>query len=186
MSYLKRGVAGEPVRILQEKLGVTADGNFGPGTETALKAYQTEHGLAADGIAGPDPFAAMGLYELILLAVGTKGETVKKLQSALNIGADGKYGAGTAKAVSEFQASKGLSSDGMAGPATLAALNIFEGLTQDKVAASVVPADQIPAAPDVPAADAALADIVNQLNAPVTADASGSKSIWATVKGWIS
>jgi peptidoglycan hydrolase-like protein with peptidoglycan-binding domain len=186
MSYLKRGVAGEPVRILQEKLGVTADGNFGPGTEAALKGYQAEHGLAADGIAGPDTFAAIGLHELILLGVGAKGDTVKKLQTALGIGADGKFGPGTAKSVKDFQASKGLPADGIAGPATLAALNIFSELTADKVAASVIPADQIPAAPDVPAADEALAGIVSQLNEPSAADASGSKSIWATVKGWIS
>jgi peptidoglycan hydrolase-like protein with peptidoglycan-binding domain len=29
-----------------------ADGDFGPKTEKAVKAYQTDHGLAADGIVG--------------------------------------------------------------------------------------------------------------------------------------
>jgi len=61
MSILKRGLAGEPVKILQAKLEVPADGEFGPGTETALKAYQQKHGLKVDGIAGPDTFAQMGL-----------------------------------------------------------------------------------------------------------------------------
>ena len=68
MSILKRGLSGEPVKVLQAKLGVTADGIFGPGTETALKEYQKKHGLAADGVAGPDTFTQMGLYELVLLA----------------------------------------------------------------------------------------------------------------------
>ena len=40
MAILKKGLAGEPVRRLQAKLGVTADGQFGPGTETALKDWQ--------------------------------------------------------------------------------------------------------------------------------------------------
>ncbi len=41
MAILKRGLAGEPVRRLQAKLGVTVDGEFGPNTETALKNWQT-------------------------------------------------------------------------------------------------------------------------------------------------
>ncbi|QRG04495.1 peptidoglycan-binding protein [Xanthobacter dioxanivorans] len=125
MALLKRGLAGEPVKILQAKLGVNADGQFGPATEEALKAYQKQHGLAADGIAGPDTFAALALPELVLLTVGSKGETVKKLQAALGITADGAYGAGTAKAVSAFQEKNGLEADGMAGPVTLAKIDVF-------------------------------------------------------------
>lgn len=59
MAMLRRGLTGEPVRILQEKLGVTADGIFGKNTEAALLKYQAAHGLSADGIAGPDTFTAM-------------------------------------------------------------------------------------------------------------------------------
>jgi len=65
MAILKRGLAGEPVRRLQAKLGVPVDGEFGPNTEAALKKWQTDKGLSADGIAGPDTFMSMGLYELI-------------------------------------------------------------------------------------------------------------------------
>ena len=32
---------------------LTLDGVFGPETQSALRAYQRDHGLAADGIAGP-------------------------------------------------------------------------------------------------------------------------------------
>jgi peptidoglycan hydrolase-like protein with peptidoglycan-binding domain len=39
--------------MMQEALGVGADGAFGPGTERALKAWQTANDLKADGIAGP-------------------------------------------------------------------------------------------------------------------------------------
>lgn len=40
------------VSIMQERLGIKADGNFGPGTEAALKKWQAEHGLVSDGVAG--------------------------------------------------------------------------------------------------------------------------------------
>jgi peptidoglycan hydrolase-like protein with peptidoglycan-binding domain len=39
--------------MMQEALGVGADGDFGPGTERALKEWQSANGLVADGIAGP-------------------------------------------------------------------------------------------------------------------------------------
>lgn len=67
MSILKRGLKGAPVKRLQEKLGISADGDFGPGTERAVKEFQEANGLAVDGIAGPDTFSAMGLHELVLL-----------------------------------------------------------------------------------------------------------------------
>jgi putative chitinase len=58
---LKIGSQGELVKQLQTKLGVTADGAFGPGTDKALKEWQTKNGLTADGIAGPATLAKMGI-----------------------------------------------------------------------------------------------------------------------------
>jgi putative chitinase len=58
---LRVGSRGNEVKLLQEKLGLTADGNFGPGTERALKAWQTKNGLTADGIAGPRTLTALGV-----------------------------------------------------------------------------------------------------------------------------
>ena len=52
-STLRKGMRGEGVKIMQEALGIGADGIFGPGTERALKAWQAANGLTADGIAGP-------------------------------------------------------------------------------------------------------------------------------------
>jgi peptidoglycan hydrolase-like protein with peptidoglycan-binding domain len=129
MAVLKRGLAGEPVKVLQGKLGVPADGEFGAGTETALKEYQHKTGLKVEGVAGPDTFAHLGLYELILLKVGTSGDAVKKLQQALGVPADGQFGSGTEKAVRDFQQKNGLSADGIAGPATLANISIFKEFT---------------------------------------------------------
>ena len=50
---LRRGSKGAAVKKLQEALGVSADGDFGPGTEAAVKAWQRENDCTPDGIAGP-------------------------------------------------------------------------------------------------------------------------------------
>lgn len=54
IGILRKGARGEGVRIMQEALGIGADGVFGPGTERALKEWQSANGLVADGIAGPN------------------------------------------------------------------------------------------------------------------------------------
>ena len=179
MSILKRGLAGEPVKILQQKLGVTADGQFGPGTEQALKGYQGKHGLKVDGIAGPDTFAQMGLYELILLRPGTTGDTVKKLQQSLGITADGQFGSGTAKAVKDFQAKNGLDADGLAGPATLAKMSLFKEITVEVVKKS----EMAPGA--APAAGAAPAGGMRRPAGEAHAEAP-KRSIWGTIKSFFS
>ena len=50
---LRKGSSGPSVAQMQKALGITADGSFGPGTESALKAWQAKNGLTADGVAGP-------------------------------------------------------------------------------------------------------------------------------------
>jgi hypothetical protein len=51
----------DTVRALQQKLGVSADGVYGPRTRAAVKRFQRAHGLAADGVAGPQTLAALGV-----------------------------------------------------------------------------------------------------------------------------
>jgi putative chitinase len=58
---LKNGSKGEEVKSLQTKLGLVADGNFGPGTEKAIKEWQIKNGLTADGIIGPSSLEKLGL-----------------------------------------------------------------------------------------------------------------------------
>ena len=59
IGVLRKGCKGEGVKIMQEALGIAADGDFGPGTERALKSWQEANGLTADGIAGPATFAKL-------------------------------------------------------------------------------------------------------------------------------
>lgn len=62
---LKRGSKGPAVAELQKALNekngaaLKADGSFGPGTESAVKAFQASKGLKADGLAGNGTKAAL-------------------------------------------------------------------------------------------------------------------------------
>lgn len=50
---LRKGDRGRAVRRLQRRLGVAADGVFGPQTNRAVRRFQRRRGLTADGIVGP-------------------------------------------------------------------------------------------------------------------------------------
>lgn len=61
---LRRGSRGAAVRELQRALiasgrDLVTDGVFGPGTEAAVRQYQSAAGLAADGVVGPVTWAAL-------------------------------------------------------------------------------------------------------------------------------
>ena len=60
---VKIGNKGELVKDIQEIVGVKADGQFGPGTEAAVKKWQASNGLTADGIVGRGTLAKMGLAD---------------------------------------------------------------------------------------------------------------------------
>ena len=57
----KRAHRSGGVRGLQHALGLPADGVFGPGTEAAVKTFQSSHGLTPDGVVGSQTRRALGL-----------------------------------------------------------------------------------------------------------------------------
>lgn len=63
MQTIKKGSKGKSVKVWQIIIGVTADGNFGSGTESTTKTWQKNHGLTADGIVGAKSWKA-GLESL--------------------------------------------------------------------------------------------------------------------------
>ena len=56
---VRLGDRGNNVKLVQEKLGLAADGIFGSGTDAAVKKWQSDNGLVADGIVGPKTYAKM-------------------------------------------------------------------------------------------------------------------------------
>jgi hypothetical protein len=68
-TILREGSSGPKVESLQRALNargahLTVDGDFGPATKSAVKAFQASHGLTADGVAGPLTLRALNLSTL--------------------------------------------------------------------------------------------------------------------------
>lgn len=124
------------------------DAVSGPGTATAVRAFQRSSHLAVDGIAGAGTRRALGrlgrpLYGTRTLARGRVGWDVSVLQYLLarhGVGRviDGYFGAETRAAVRRFQRRAGLAVDGIAGPQTLAALEGRSAPTQPSTRRYVV------------------------------------------------
>lgn len=140
---LKRGSKSEAVTTLQNRLielkylKGTADGSFGPATETAVMLFQQASGMNPSGIADEDTLKALysdnaavkpGETAGKTLQMGDKGDEVKALQDALKAkgylagASDGSFGSATASALKAFQRANGLSVTGVADEATLKAL----------------------------------------------------------------
>ncbi len=151
---LRTGSRGPGVRHLQQILsglgyspGIS-DGIFGSKTTYATRTFQDFASLTPDGLVGAQTRSA--LYTIlaknnppaavedppevkesapdIVLRVGSRGETVRRMQTLLAQqghapgAADGIFGPTTLNAVLSFQKAKGLSADGVVGPRTLQAL----------------------------------------------------------------
>jgi putative peptidoglycan binding protein len=56
---LRRGSKGSDVVVVQRRLGIADDGDFGPATERAVRAFQSRKGLASDGVVGRNTWAAL-------------------------------------------------------------------------------------------------------------------------------
>lgn len=56
---LRKGSKGPDVEYLQQQIGESVDGDFGPLTENGVKKFQQDNKLIIDGIAGPQVWAAL-------------------------------------------------------------------------------------------------------------------------------
>lgn len=98
---------------------ITADADFGGGTDAAAKVFQSANGLVADGQIGANTWGKL----IVTLQRGSNSEAVKALQTELNryghgLVVDGDFGGGTDAAVRSFQSSHSLGADGQVGPLT--------------------------------------------------------------------
>lgn len=154
---LRKGDRGQFVRQLQILLGIVADGQFGAGVDTAVRAFQRDAGLTADGVVGtatwkalddvapPDPIEPSEPPPVEppvdpdlpenrpVLRRGSKGEEVRILQQLLLIRpVDGDFGSITEVAVKAFQRGAGLDADGIVGVATWEELDKLEQIPDEK------------------------------------------------------
>jgi peptidoglycan hydrolase-like protein with peptidoglycan-binding domain len=60
---LRKGMKGAQVMEVQSALGIKVDGDFGPKTEKAVKAFQKKNGLTVDGIVGRKTLEALGIKD---------------------------------------------------------------------------------------------------------------------------
>jgi cell wall-associated NlpC family hydrolase/peptidoglycan hydrolase-like protein with peptidoglycan-binding domain len=56
---LTEGSTGKAVAVVQRLVHITADGDFGPHTEVAVRAFQKAHGIRSTGNVGPLTWAAL-------------------------------------------------------------------------------------------------------------------------------
>jgi peptidoglycan hydrolase-like protein with peptidoglycan-binding domain len=96
---VKRGDRGLAVRTIQRKLGITADGVFGPLTERAVKRFQRRHGLVPDGIVGPLTRGALGLQPFSARSVRRTSTGTVELPRILRLIAECESG-GNPRAIS--------------------------------------------------------------------------------------
>ena len=59
VSFLKKGMRGYEVEKLQERVGATADGIFGPITKKYVERFQSNNKLVADGLVGKNTRAVL-------------------------------------------------------------------------------------------------------------------------------
>ncbi len=116
---LRNGSSGNDVKAAQYLLrshghSLTVDGEFGAGTEQAVRSFQSANGLTADGIVGAQTFAKL----IKTVQNGSNGDAVRAIQSLLGVTVDGAFGAGTEQAVLNLQSTYGLTRDGVVGPLT--------------------------------------------------------------------
>ena len=78
---LKKGSKGEDVKKLQTKLGLNADGSFGPMTEAKVKEWQAANGLTADGIVGDGTWGKM--FPAAPLQIPTSNFKLDKLRGVI-------------------------------------------------------------------------------------------------------
>jgi hypothetical protein len=117
---MQMGDTGSDVQSLQMMLNargakLTVDGDFGPNTLAAVKAFQAAKKLTVDGIVGPQTWSAL----IVTTQSGSRGVAVTALQQQLNahganLTVDGQFGPLTAAAVRSYQSSRKLTVNGTA------------------------------------------------------------------------
>lgn len=189
------------------------DGEMGPNTEDAIRAFQGSQGLDEDGIAGPETMgalrAAVAAHQTIAVdapaaAPNLTRDEVLALQRLLidkgfpEVGLiDGEYGASTKGAVSAFQAAVDLPTTGVFDKTTAAELAVYPGRKVGAERASVT-AKELRKAGDPVAKESFLQRIAGSLGlgglgiagfgqyfAPVRDGIASLQAMFADIPSWV-
>jgi peptidoglycan hydrolase-like protein with peptidoglycan-binding domain len=140
-AVLSVGSAGPAVATIQSLVKATADGDFGPLTQAAVRKWQKRHKVAVTGAIDAPTWAAMRkavslaacaqqvhgsgvAVTCAVLAQGSTGPAVAVLQQAIGVAVDGQFGPQTAAAVSALQKKKQLTATGKVDVTTWSALGL--------------------------------------------------------------
>lgn len=145
MALYRRGDKGEPVRDIQDRLSLLgfstdpdASGDFGPGTEEAVRRFQEGRRLASDGLVGRETWRTLvdasfvlGDRQLYYRMPMLHGDDVADLQRSLSAlgfdtsDVDGIFGPDTLRALLDFQHNRRMAEDGIAGPSVIEELRLM-------------------------------------------------------------
>lgn len=164
MRIYRLGDEGREVGDIQERLaglGLAIDGDelgrgFGASTDEAVRVFQARRSLRVDGLVGPDTWGQLveagyrlGDRTLYLHSPFFRGDDVRALQRKLNaLGfdagrQDGTFGAGTDRAMREFQRNVGDEPDGIVGPHAIETLERMRPLESAPSRAMVREAEEL-------------------------------------------
>lgn len=140
---VSQGASGPAVQAIQHLLtahgfATTADGQFGPVTDSRVRGFQQSRGLVVDGLVGPQTWPVL----VVAVGAGATGPAVNAVQATLRghgyaVAVDGRFGPQTEAAVRGFQTQRGLPVDGVVNPATWSSL--VEAAPGDATAALPLP-----------------------------------------------
>jgi len=81
---IRRGNTGSEVKEIQQLLGITVDGDFGPATQKAVIVFQQKYNLTADGIVGPITLSTLKSNPQTLLTLDYFIKTVDSIDIQVN------------------------------------------------------------------------------------------------------
>ena len=145
---VKSGSAGAQTETIQHLLNhagqsLDADGQFGPKTKAAVKAFQKDKGLGVDGVVGEESWPAL----TVNIGPDDRNEAVKAAQVQLNrmgkgLDVDGVFGKKTVAAAKEFKKENDLGDDAKFNDDVWKALVTSKGKVGDY--SLVIPKDTVP------------------------------------------
>ena len=111
---IKKHAKGDTVKIAQILIEFAdVSGEFDSLFETAVKSFQSKHGLSMDGVIGPRTWTEIAkVAPKVSIKSLRQGKYALAVQLLVGVEADGIFGKQTKAAVVAYQSAAGLTADG--------------------------------------------------------------------------